>query len=240
MLRRTHAFPTLTPKVVTSGFSSLPVTLALLADGLSPSARPAAFGAALASAALGIVLGPGIGSRMLPAHALLAALSCIALCILAGAALLPTWAAGSETTRRSGVTNTQPSTSLLPAAAFRILMRSRLYRALTVCTMLLGMCSEGVQDLLVQYLQLKLRFGPADQARVFMVVGAGWFLAQALLLRPLLGLLGERGVLLAALGAMLLQHVALTVVASARSALCAVALGTLGEGGYQVGAGHWQ
>lgn len=46
-----------------------------------------------------------------------------------------------------------------------ILTRSRLFITLTLCMMLMGMTAEGIQDLLVQYLQLKLGFGVQDQVR---------------------------------------------------------------------------
>lgn len=46
--------------------------------------------------------------------------------------------------------------------AARILLRSPLFKRLTLCMMLTGVVSEGLQDLLVQYLKLKIGFGVAD------------------------------------------------------------------------------
>ena len=47
--------------------------------------------------------------------------------------------------------------------AMKILLRSTLFKRLTVCIMITGIVAEGLQDLLIQYLQLKLAFGPKDQ-----------------------------------------------------------------------------
>lgn len=44
-----------------------------------------------------------------------------------------------------------------------ILMRSPLFKKLTVVMMVSGVVSEGLQDLLMQYLQLKLDFTTSDQ-----------------------------------------------------------------------------
>jgi len=50
--------------------------------------------------------------------------------------------------------------------AIKILVRSSLFKKLTLCMMLTGMVSEAMQDLLLQYLQIKLGFGVKDQVRV--------------------------------------------------------------------------
>ena len=46
--------------------------------------------------------------------------------------------------------------------AARILLRSPLFKRLTICMMLTGVVGEGLQDLLVQYVQLKMDFGVED------------------------------------------------------------------------------
>lgn len=45
----------------------------------------------------------------------------------------------------------------------KILLRSKLFKRLTLCIMLTGIIQEGLQDLMIQYLQLKLNFGISDQ-----------------------------------------------------------------------------
>jgi hypothetical protein len=57
--------------------------------------------------------------------------------------------------------------------AARILLRSPLFKRLTICMMLTGVVGEGLQDLLVQYLQLKMDFGVKD------VVSPARFVAAA-------------------------------------------------------------
>ena len=58
--------------------------------------------------------------------------------------------------------------------AARILLRSPLFKRLTLCMMLTGVVSEGLQDLLVQYLKLKMEFGVADVVRRLAGVVAEW------------------------------------------------------------------
>jgi hypothetical protein len=50
--------------------------------------------------------------------------------------------------------------------AVNILLRSRLFKLLTVILMLSATVSEGLQDLLIQYLQLKMGFDVKDQVGV--------------------------------------------------------------------------
>lgn len=56
--------------------------------------------------------------------------------------------------------------TLAPRPQVRILLRSPLFKRLTLVMMLTGVVLEGLQDLLVQYLQLKLEgFGVRDVVR---------------------------------------------------------------------------
>lgn len=85
------------------------------------------------------------------------------------------------------------------------------------------------QDLLIQYLQLKLGFGVADQAAIFMVFGAGGLVVQAFLLRALLALAGEQRVLCLGLASSMVQLVVLALATARWQAFGAILLGTLGE-----------
>lgn len=58
----------------------------------------------------------------------------------------------------------------------KILLRSQLFKRLTLCIMLTGIIQEGLQDLMIQYLQLKLDFGIKDQVG-HVLMGSG-FLAS--------------------------------------------------------------
>ena len=55
----------------------------------------------------------------------------------------------------------------------KILLRSKLFKRLTLCIMLTGIIQEGLQDLMIQYLQLKLDFGIGDQVCKH-VACSGW------------------------------------------------------------------
>ena len=56
-----------------------------------------------------------------------------------------------------------PTTLFSQWATIKILLRSKLFKRLTLCIMLTGIISEGLQDLMIQYLQIKLDFGIKDQ-----------------------------------------------------------------------------
>lgn len=48
-------------------------------------------------------------------------------------------------------------------SSMRILLRSQLFKRLTVVYMLTGIVSQGLMELLTQYLQIKLSFNTKDQ-----------------------------------------------------------------------------
>lgn len=58
--------------------------------------------------------------------------------------------------------------------------------SLLILQMLQGMCLEGLQDLLMQYLELRVGFTSKDQAVLFMLLGICSFVSQLILLPSLL------------------------------------------------------
>ncbi|KFM25034.1 Hippocampus abundant transcript-like protein 1 [Auxenochlorella protothecoides] len=214
-------------QVCMSGFSALAVNLAFLADTLSPVNRPPAFGLVLAVFSAAVILGPTLGSHLGADLAVKAAMVVVLLCSISTLTLLPE----SLPKEARGRPPTSPhARQPLPAwRAVTILTRSRLFITLTLCMMLMGMTAEGIQDLLVQYLQLKLGFGVQDQAHLFVVLGVGGLLVQGLLLRPLLSLAGDKSVLMLGLTASLVQQLALAVAGTKTQALAAVGLGAIGS-----------
>lgn len=115
--------------------------------------------------------------------------------------------------------------------SFRIAFRSKLFRRLTVTAMLTGMCLEGVQDLLLQYLQLQVGFGTRDQGIFFAWFGLSGLFVQAVLLRPLTVWLGDAGLLILGNVAIACQMAILAFFthskASAFIGVAFVSLGTL-------------
>jgi hypothetical protein len=53
-----------------------------------------------------------------------------------------------------------------------------LFKKLALCVAITGMVQEGIQDLLVQYLQLTTGFTTADQGLLFMIIGAANLVVQ--------------------------------------------------------------
>ena len=113
--------------------------------------------------------------------------------------------------------------------AMAILRRSPLFIRLTIVLMIGSVVSEGIQDILIQYLQIKLNFKALDVSQMFMAYGACSLLVQTLLLRLLLRGLGERKVLVIGLMASMVQQVALAFAGHKWQVLTAISLGSLGS-----------
>jgi Na+/melibiose symporter-like transporter len=120
---------------------------------------------------------------------------------------------------------------LLDAAwkALAVLRRTPLFVQLTIILMMSAIVSEGLQDILIQYLQIKLGFQRRDVGHLFMALGVGALTVQTVFLRPLLGLLGEARLLCLGVVASVLQQAALAAASAKWHALTAVCLGSFGE-----------
>lgn len=77
----------------------------------------------------------------------------------------------------------------------RILGRSSLFRRLTVCIMLSGIASDGIQDLMFQYFKLEMGFTVQDFTVWLELFGVMGLATQTVLLRCLLAWMGEVWVL---------------------------------------------
>ena len=66
--------------------------------------------------------------------------------------------------------------------SIRIAVRSPLFRMLTLLVMLQGASLEGLDDLILQYLQMRVGFGPRDQSMVLVIMGACGIFNQIVLL----------------------------------------------------------
>ena len=89
--------------------------------------------------------------------------------------------------------------------------------------------SEGLSDILIQYLQIKLNFIAVDVSHVFMAFGICALLVQGVFLRLLLRTFGERWLLVVGLVAGGCQQLALAFVHRKWQVLAAVSLGSLGS-----------
>ncbi|GAB4814357.1 hypothetical protein N2152v2_001403 [Parachlorella kessleri] len=236
-------------QVLTSSVSSITPALSFLADLLAPQHRAAAFGLIMAAFSLGVFIGPAVGAQMTPESAALAAIGTVIVCLAYVAVALPesvTPEAKEQARQRlaearaarataagsapgSGVAGGSGGVFAGSGRALKILMRSSLFKKLTVCMMLSGTVSEGIQDLLIQYLQLKMAFGVKDQAKIFMTFGACGLLVQSFVLRSLLAWFGEQRVLCLGIGANLVQMVVLALATAKWQAFGAIALGSLGS-----------
>lgn len=213
--------------------SSVSISLALLADVLSPSARGPAFGGLMAAFSLGIMIGPTIGGIIMykvedgfNVTAWLAFATCL-LCALYVLVALPDTILPS--TRARAKRRLEEDTHLLQSVgrAARILGRSSLFKKLTVCLMLSGAVGEGMIELLVQYLQLVANFQPGDQMTLYVLYGFCALLVQAALLPWLLGMYREKRTLTIGLVSSLLQQALLIVVRAKWAGFVAMAFGSL-------------
>jgi len=114
-------------------------------------------------------------------------------------------------------------------APLAILTRSPLYKRLTITLMITAVVSEGLMDVLTQYVQIKLNFLPIDQSHLFITFGVCALIVQSLLLKPTLAAIGEKRVLVVGLAAHIGQQVWLAAASEKWMALTAVSLGSVGS-----------
>lgn len=219
------------------GVDKISLSVAYTADLMPPTLRAPTIGLVTASLAGALLVGPLLSAR-------LEIVGVTWLCVLLGA-LSILWAAFGikESTSEASRESAKVATAEAEASARRlgvgrvfasfastwaIVMRSRLFLTLTVIMMMVGIVQEGLQDLIMQYLQIKVGFGVADNSAVLVVVGVGGLISQTILLRPLLALLGEKWVLVIALLAQTVQQLLLSLVTTRSEVYVALSVGVLG------------
>ncbi|KAG7369530.1 major facilitator superfamily transporter [Nitzschia inconspicua] len=83
-----------------------------------------------------------------------------------------------------------------PIRELGIINRNSLLRTLATLAFFSGMATSGDQTLLLYYVNVVLQFQPTDIAVMFLLVGISAVVAQAIVLRPLNHIIGERWVLI--------------------------------------------
>jgi MFS family permease len=86
---------------------------------------------------------------------------------------------------------------LQPLREISILTRHRILRLVALSSFMMSMVFSGDRNLVIYYIQDQLNVGDADLAKMFMIMGLSGTVIQAVLLQPLIQLLGERGLLVA-------------------------------------------
>ncbi len=223
--------------------------LAYLSDAVPRRWRAASFGLIMAAFSVAVLVGPTLGAlvaaRLPPAAAPALALGAVAAAMLLTffwlPESLPPAAAAEAAARRAAARAAAASggargplaaarrAAAAAVAAVAVLRRSPLFRRLAAVLMLSAAVGESMQDILTQYLQLKLDFRPADIGHLFLIYGAGALLVQAVLLRALLAALGEARLLAAGLAAYAAQNGLLAFAPTKGVALLAVGVGALGS-----------
>jgi MFS family permease len=227
---------------LTSIISVIVVFLSYAADVLQPQHRTTGFGLIIAAFSTGFMLGPLLGSLLQPTAAALVAgggcLASIAVVALTVPESRPpaTAAATQETTTAllagddcvPRPNRPNPLDACLSLRkSWALINSSTLFRRLALCMAIVGIVAEGIQDMLVQYLQLVVGFNTSDQSLLIVVLGGANLLVQAALLPWLVSLLGERRLLLVGLVFMAAEQALLAVTAAKWQAFAAVALGSL-------------
>lgn len=113
--------------------------------------------------------------------------------------------------------------------AMAILRRNDLFIRLTAVLMVGAVVSEGVQDVLIQYLQIKLNFKAKDVSLLFMSFGASSLLVQGVFLRVLLSTLGEKKLLIAGLLAQLVQNTTMMLATRKWQAISGIVVASFGS-----------
>jgi hypothetical protein len=62
--------------------------------------------------------------------------------------------------------------------SWALITSSSLFKRLALCMAIVGVVSEGIQDMLIQYLQLVVGFNTADQSLLFTLLGAANLVVQ--------------------------------------------------------------
>lgn len=224
---------------VTGAVTSIAPSLAYMADIAPQHLRAPSFGLILSSFSLALFLGPPIGAALPKDIVPLVSLGVVVVCMLATFFLLPESLNSSSAAEASAQSRGHEQADHVGpwklgflSATYRslcILRRNSLFVRLTVVIMISAVVSEGLQDLLLQYLQIKIGFLAKDISVLFMIFGSGALLVQAVLLRPLLSVFGERWLLVLGLFAGALQQATLAFANAKWQALTAVSIGCLGS-----------
>lgn len=216
-------------QALNGSISSVSICLAYVADKLPPGHRAACFGLILASFSMGILIGPPIGGLLPPIIASYTAVSCVGATLLYVIFVLDESLSERSKQEARAKHTDGPQSLFTQWKTIKILLRSQLFKRLTLCIMLTGIIQEGLQDLMIQYLQLKLDFGIKDQVNLFIIYGVCGLIVQTLLLRLLLGWFQESRVLVIGLCASLTNEIALALAPTKGWAFAAIGVGSVGS-----------
>lgn len=192
------------------GVSSFSVSQAYVADVVAPANRAWAFALMTAVISSSLFLGPALAGLVPDAQAALW------VCLI-GLGLTTTWVAAflpeslskearaAEALRRLdeaaiSAASTEESYTrcrcfALPGSlhALRHALRTPLFRHVAALTTLVTICGDALADVTNQTLLLRAQFTAKDQALFLMTYGFCGVAVQALMMRPLLSVTGERG-----------------------------------------------
>lgn len=182
-------WPYMVAQSVQTAFSSLSVGMAYIADGVSPQNRSAAFGMVLAVFSLGIIIGPLLGG-FLPQNAALYLAGALGVAAtLYAVFLLPE---SLPTELRKPYTPQRTS----PIQGIKILFTTSLFRRLSLCVLFQTACGNGIQDVLIFYLQDQYNFGRKNISTALVLLGFSGIIVQGMLIKPLTSWLGHKGILI--------------------------------------------
>eukprot|EP00192_Tetraselmis_astigmatica_P003250 CAMPEP_0117654092 /NCGR_PEP_ID=MMETSP0804-20121206/3555_1 /TAXON_ID=1074897 /ORGANISM="Tetraselmis astigmatica, Strain CCMP880" /LENGTH=536 /DNA_ID=CAMNT_0005460341 /DNA_START=285 /DNA_END=1895 /DNA_ORIENTATION=- len=224
--------------VLCQGVDRTSLSVALTADLVPPSLRAPAIGFVTASLAAAIFVGPILSAQLTTAQLIWTLPPLAAISILWATFMIPETttedsraAAMMVAERRSKSRDLSGPLEGLRSSfmgTWAIVMRSRMFMTLTFIMMMVGVVQEGMQDLLLQYLQLKVSFNVANNSMLLELVGIGGLVSQLLLLRPLLCLLGEKWVLILSLLSQATQQLCLGLAGNKNEVWAALTIGVLG------------
>eukprot|EP00879_Flechtneria_rotunda_P003588 GHRR01003823.1.p1 GENE.GHRR01003823.1~~GHRR01003823.1.p1 ORF type:complete len:579 (+),score=133.93 GHRR01003823.1:157-1893(+) len=225
---------------ITSVIPLVVVFLSYAADVLQPQLRTAGFGLIIAAFSTGFMIGPSVGSHLEPAVAALVAGCCTVVAIGIAAIGLPESLNKDTAAATAGVLppvppkrRPRPLDACMSVGRSWALINSRsLFRRLAVCMAIVGVVSEGIQDMLIQYLQLTVGFNTSDTGLMITIMGAANLVVQAVLLPWLTALLGERVLLLFGLVFSVVQQALLATTGAKWQAFVAISFGSLASVSY--------
>lgn len=212
---------------ITGISSAVSMYLAVVADVLEPKHRTAGFGMVVSSFSLAFMIGPLVGAFISTYAAIWTCLLSSCSCILFAVFFIPESLPNCTTVRDNPGPCFDNHMLVGFVKCYKIINKNRLFQKLAFCMAVSGIIAEGIQDLLVQYLQLTVDFTPQDQGLLFTIIGAGNLLVQSFILAWLAPLIGEQKLLMTGFGFSVVEQFCLAFIKTKGQAFAAVAIGSL-------------
>lgn len=204
-----HPFPYYASHALSGCVSWMAVALSALSDVMPPIWRAPSFGLVLAGFSMGFALSPILAVFMSHLGVSIFAFSIlvagfIMACISLPETLSPEMSEKARLNRLAERPHMETKTEvwmynlMRPMKELLILNRNKLFRLLSALAFFSGCISTADHTLFIYYVEENFGFNDKDIAILFLIIGSMGIFVQAILLKPLNSLIGERRVIVVA------------------------------------------